>query len=98
MDPHVAGKDLLHLRCHFGMDTLTFARLGARVTGIARSAGERHGFPVVAPSDLPSLLPETDVLINILPATEDTRHAVNAEVRLYDHLFNVPEPEKGPVR
>jgi phosphoglycerate dehydrogenase-like enzyme len=56
------------------------AALGARVTGIARSAGERHGFPVVAPSDLPNLLPETDVLINILPATDDTRHAVNAEV------------------
>jgi SAM-dependent methyltransferase len=29
----VAGKDLLHLQCHFGLDTLTFARLGARVTG-----------------------------------------------------------------
>lgn len=23
------------------------------------------------------------------------KHAVDAEVRLYDHLFNVPEPEKG---
>jgi hypothetical protein len=22
MDPHVAGKDLLHLQCHFGLDTL----------------------------------------------------------------------------
>ena len=29
----VAGKDLLHLQCHFGLDTLSFARLGARVTG-----------------------------------------------------------------
>lgn len=29
----VAGKDLLHLQCHFGMDTLSWARLGARVTG-----------------------------------------------------------------
>jgi len=29
----VAGKDLLHLQCHFGMDTLSFARLGAHVTG-----------------------------------------------------------------
>jgi SAM-dependent methyltransferase len=29
----VRGKDLLHLQCHFGMDTLSFARLGARVTG-----------------------------------------------------------------
>lgn len=30
----VAGKDLLHLHCHFGMDTLNWARLGARVTGV----------------------------------------------------------------
>ena len=27
------GKDLLHLQCHFGIDTLSWARLGARVTG-----------------------------------------------------------------
>ncbi len=29
----VTGKDLLHLQCHFGADTLSWARLGARVTG-----------------------------------------------------------------
>ncbi len=29
----VAGKSLLHLQCHFGMDTLSWARRGARVTG-----------------------------------------------------------------
>lgn len=30
----VNGLDLLHLQCHFGMDTLSWARLGARVTGV----------------------------------------------------------------
>ena len=30
----VKGKTLLHLQCHFGMDTLSFARMGAKVTGI----------------------------------------------------------------
>lgn len=30
----VAGKRLLHLQCHFGMDTLSLAREGAIVTGI----------------------------------------------------------------
>lgn len=30
----VAGKDLLHLQCHFGMDTLSLARLGANATGV----------------------------------------------------------------
>ena len=29
----VNGKDLLHLQCHFGQDTLSLARLGATVTG-----------------------------------------------------------------
>lgn len=30
----VDGKRLLHLQCHFGMDTLSWARLGASVTGV----------------------------------------------------------------
>lgn len=30
----VDGKSLLHLQCHFGQDTLSWARLGAEVTGI----------------------------------------------------------------
>lgn len=30
----VAGKSLLHLQCHFGMDSLSWARLGASVTGV----------------------------------------------------------------
>jgi SAM-dependent methyltransferase len=30
----VAGKRLLHLQCHFGLDTLAWARRGATVTGL----------------------------------------------------------------
>lgn len=30
----VGGRSLLHLQCHFGLDTLSWARLGARVTGV----------------------------------------------------------------
>jgi SAM-dependent methyltransferase len=30
----VAGLSLLHLQCHFGLDTLSLARMGARVTGV----------------------------------------------------------------
>lgn len=57
MAPHlpggsVAGLTLAHLQCHIGTDTLSFARLGARVTGIdfsgeavaaARGLAERAG-------------------------------------------------------
>jgi len=30
----VTGKKLLHLQCHFGQDTLSWARMGATVTGV----------------------------------------------------------------
>lgn len=50
----VAGKSLLHLQCHFGLDTLSWARLGATVTGVdfapaaietARRLAEETGVP-----------------------------------------------------
>ena len=50
----VRGKRLLHLQCHFGMDTLSWARLGARVTGVdfsgkaieaARALSDGAGLP-----------------------------------------------------
>jgi SAM-dependent methyltransferase len=50
----VDGLELLHLQCHFGIDTLSWARLGARVTGadfsgaaveLARSVAAEIGFP-----------------------------------------------------
>ena len=59
----VEGKDLLHLQCHFGIDTLSWARLGARVTGVdfsdravslARSLAEDL--------DLPATFLQADVL------------------------------------
>lgn len=31
---NVEGKKILHLMCHFGMDTLSLARLGASATGV----------------------------------------------------------------
>ncbi len=34
----VAGRSLLHLQCHMGQDTLSWARLGADVTGLDFSA------------------------------------------------------------
>ncbi|MGL4475808.1 MAG: class I SAM-dependent methyltransferase, partial [Shewanella sp.] len=35
---NVQGKSLLHLQCHFGQDSLSWARLGAKVTGVDLSA------------------------------------------------------------
>ncbi len=30
----VSGKSVLHLQCHFGMDTISLSRLGAKATGV----------------------------------------------------------------
>ena len=33
-DLDLNGKSILHLQCHFGQDSLSFARMGAQVTGV----------------------------------------------------------------
>lgn len=52
----VRGRTLLHLQCHFGMDTIRWARRGATVTGVdfaetavaaARALAARMGVPAV---------------------------------------------------
>ena len=42
----VAGKRLLHLQCHFGLDTLSWARLGATVTGVDFSERRHRSGPL----------------------------------------------------
>lgn len=54
------------------------AALGAEVRGVARSAGERSGFPVVAEGSLEEELGRTDVLIMILPSQAGTDRALDA--------------------
>ncbi|GAA1487771.1 NAD(P)-dependent oxidoreductase [Brachybacterium sacelli] len=71
----------------------TLTALGAEVRGVARSAGTRDGYEVIAEDDVLGALGEVDVLIDILPATEQTAGAVGREVlaALPDHavLVNV---------
>ncbi|MCO5173419.1 MAG: phosphoglycerate dehydrogenase [Trueperaceae bacterium] len=52
--------------------------LGANVTGVATAPGTRHGHPVVGPDGLDGLLPSTDALVMILPASEATSGALDA--------------------
>ncbi len=53
--------------------------LGANVSGVARSKGVRNGIQVFAEEDLGDILPRTDALVMILPGSEATKHALNAE-------------------
>ena len=58
----VYGKTLLHLQCHFGLDTLSWARLGARVTGVDFSpASIELARSLAAELDLPARFVCSDV-------------------------------------
>lgn len=67
--------------------------LGARVRGVARTAGERAGIPVVAEADLERALGQADVLIMILPSDPGTARALDArrlaELPRHAYLVNV---------
>ncbi|KAI1816349.1 D-isomer specific 2-hydroxyacid dehydrogenase [Poronia punctata] len=52
---------------------------GAKVRGIARSAGVREGIEVFAEEDVSEILKTTDALVMILPGSESTKDALNAE-------------------
>ena len=71
----VDGKTLLHVQCHFGLDTLSWARLGAIVTGADFSeAGIETARKLAAELGIPA----TFVLSNLydLPAALDDRFDV----------------------
>ncbi|MGP8078771.1 MAG: class I SAM-dependent methyltransferase [Thermoplasmata archaeon] len=79
----VRGKTLLHLQCHFGLDTLSWARRGATVTGVdfslpairaarrlARQAGLAARFVRSNVYDLPEVLEGTfDIVYTAKGAT-----------------------------
>ena len=67
----ISGKKILHLQCHFGQDSISLARMGARVTGVdlsdksiaaarklAVSAGEEVRFICSDIYALPAILEE----------------------------------------
>lgn len=54
--------------------------LGATVIGVARTARTDGDVQIVSPDRLPSILPTTDVLIDLLPATAETDGIIGADV------------------
>ena len=62
----VSGKSLCHLQCHFGQDTLSWARMGAKVTGLDLSPeGIKHAQALSSELDIPASF----VLGNVLDAS-----------------------------
>ncbi len=71
----VDGLDLLHLQCHFGLDTLSWAREGARVTGVDFSpAALRYARYLATRAGLEASFVEADA--QQLPAELDGRFDV----------------------
>jgi phosphoglycerate dehydrogenase-like enzyme len=63
--------------------------LGAHVRGVARTAGERAGFPVVGEDGLAAELARTDVLVMILPSTAGTALDAGRLAALPAHAYLV---------
>lgn len=57
-----------------------FAACGSHVTGVAQSAGERASFPVVTTDKLSETISDCDILVMVLPNTDSTVNALNADV------------------
>ena len=71
----VAGKSLLHLQCHFGLDTLSWAREGAEVTGAdfsARAIGLALGLADELGIDARFVQSDLYALPQVLPARHGT--------------------------
>lgn len=54
--------------------------LGARVLPVARSEGDRAGFHTMTPDCMGEVLPVTDILVSVLPATADTLEVANRQI------------------
>jgi len=87
----VRGQRLLHLQCHFGLSTLSFARLGASVVGVdfsapavalARSLADEEG--------LPARFVESDVYDALDAVTERDFDVVFASYGVLGWLPDVP--------
>lgn len=82
MAPHLpggspAGSSLVHLQCHIGLDTLSWARLGATVTGIDFSPAA-----TAAAADIAARAGLAATFI-----TSDVDHALDACPRRFDIVY-----------
>ena len=84
----VAGKSLLHLQCHFGLDTLSWARLGARVTGVDFS---QKAIDVARSLSLELSIPATFVHSNIYHLPDNLAGQFDIVFTSYGVLWWLPD-------
>jgi SAM-dependent methyltransferase len=86
----VAGKSLLHLQCHFGMDTLSWAGLGAAVTGVDFSD---KAIALARSLSLETGIPATFVQSNIYDLPDNLSGPFDVVFTSYGVLWWLPDLE-----
>jgi SAM-dependent methyltransferase len=88
----VSGLSLLHLQCHFGLDTLSWARRGARVTGVDLSPS---AIALAREISRETGVPGDFVCTNLydLPEVLDARERFDVVFTSYGALCWLPELE-----
>ncbi|WP_216616423.1 class I SAM-dependent methyltransferase [Marinifilum caeruleilacunae] len=85
----IKGKKILHLQCHFGMDTLSLARLGAEVVGVDISdASIAKAKELASELDIPARFIRSNVyeLENVLDETFDIVYTSYGAINWLDDL------------
>lgn len=96
--PPLAGRDLVHLQCNSGQDSLSLARLGARVTGVDIS-DEAVAFAadLSRDSDIPARFVRSDVF-DWLASTPDTFDVAFATYGVLVWLSDITTWARGVAR
>lgn len=85
---NVAGKSLLHLQCHFGLDTLSWARLGAIVTGADFSPAAIDAARAIAET---CCLPATFVLSDLYDLPNKLSSTFDVVFTSYGTIYWLPD-------
>lgn len=70
----ITGKSILHLQCHFGQDTISFTRLGARATGVDlsdKAISKAQELATITGSDAEFICSDIYDLPNVLEGSYD---------------------------
>ncbi|AEH01298.1 bifunctional 2-polyprenyl-6-hydroxyphenol methylase/3-demethylubiquinol 3-O-methyltransferase UbiG [Lacinutrix sp. 5H-3-7-4] len=84
----VTGKSLLHLQCHFGQDTLSWSRLGAKCTGVDLSDA---GIKLAKDLNNELNLDAEFVCCNVLDTTKHVRNSFDIVFTSYGVIGWLPD-------
>lgn len=84
----IKGKKLLHLQCHFGQDTLSFARMGAICTGVDLSD---EGIVLAKKLNKQLALDATFIRCNVLDTSEYTNDLFDIVFTSYGTIGWLPD-------